>query len=173
MQFFCFFAVSLMSFFGSCEAAKINDLFVEGNLCGPWFFFKPFLMRDPLVPMLTGRAGVGSILPVCCFAQIFNAVVGPNAINMVDLLFGPDCIDVKPCQAVRRIRFPIEFYIDVPLVLFEIPGRLANLDFWSRRGPRKNPSVWIIIQSFRKFLMRDHGLYFARPRKRLQLERKA
>lgn len=173
MQFFCFFAIPLMSFFGSCKTAKINDFFIKGNLCGPRLFFKPFFVRNTFVPMLAGCASIGPILPICRFTQIFNAVVGSNSINMVDLFFGPNAIDIKPRQTMRRIRFPIKLYVNVPLVLLEVPGGLANLNFWSRRRPRKNPSGWIITQRFRKFLMCDHGLHSARPRKILQLERRA
>lgn len=77
---------------------------------------------------IVGRSfRVREILRACCFAQIAPPIVGALPIFVVDLIFWPDAVHIKPCKSMSLVSDPVYCYPNVPV------GFLAASDRASRR----------------------------------------
>ena len=59
------------------------------------------------------RPDIPSVFRICCLAQIDQSIVVKDAVDMVDLIFGPASVNVKPRKSMSKIGVPIDLYSDV------------------------------------------------------------
>jgi hypothetical protein len=85
-------------------------------------------------------------------SQIGEAVIGSNAVDVVDLLDGPTPMNVQPSEPMSHEAHLIDRDIDVPslgLVVCDGPGTIPVVD---RDAPSEHARLGIVIQKFAKAL---------------------
>lgn len=150
------FFVDLMSLFGCREAAKVCHRSIERNLRHIGFFDTPLFEKiHPLKPSaVVAIGGIGSILAIGRLAQVLKSVIVSGAIYVVDLVYRPFAGDIEPRKAMCRIRFPVNFEINVSFVV-KVARFLTHPYLGPRRGPGKIASFLVIGKDFEEMGMRD------------------
>ena len=160
MQSFSSFAISRVGLFFGVETPQINYLFVMRDSRLPTFVSLPHPRKPTHALQSVDVHGfaVCSVLAVRRLSKIFKFVIGFVSIDMVNLIRRHCASRIKPCQTMGRIRFPINFNVNIPFVFFQISSFLPNLYFWPRRSPVENPCGWIVGEDGCKVLMVHKGI---------------
>lgn len=152
MQFFRFFLVRFVRFFSGSIATERYAFLVEPYLRLKGFFLNPWMVTNTFKSMLICAFLVGLVLSVGSFAQVINPIIGLVLVLVIYLMSWPLCVHVEPSKPMRRILFPINFDVYVPLVV-QGPSYFSDPDFWPRHGPSENSSFWVIGKKFTKQLV--------------------
>lgn len=89
-----------------------------------------------------------------CIAQIRNAVVGFNPIDVVNFVGWPSLVNVEPRQPMSQVSNAIQIDTDVPVIV-QTPGDGAS------RYPRSNGEMgkiarfWVVVRDFKQTTMGD------------------
>ena len=157
MKFGSGITISRMGIFLGVIASKVNDFFVVFNGCLPTFsrFFHPREQSNTFTAVLIGRYTVGAVLPVSGFSQVFEPIVRPVPVNMVNSFGRHGACDIEPNKSMGGIMFPIDFKVCVSFMV-QITSLIANADFWTRMIPKQISCFRVILKNLGKFFMCDH-----------------
>jgi len=97
-------------------------------------FRNPFAKVDPLQPMFIVMFAVCSILPACGLSKVFKSVIRFVTVDMINYFCGHRASDIKPDKPMSRIKFPINFKIDVSFAM-QASRLRPNFNFWTRFVP--------------------------------------
>lgn len=139
--------VSVMRFFWCCKCANIYV-----NVIGPYLRF-PFLsvLRNTKI---TGgiskwrRDSVLHIFKLIDYAKITYSVICFIAIYMVNLVFRPRSVNIKPCKPVCKEPISKKFNSSVVLFAVAKSSYVTGIEKSETVPPSKNPCVWVIAQMF-------------------------
>lgn len=137
-----------MSLFHGVKTPKVDDFFVVGNrsLPTPICIFHPRQTANAFNPMFICAFAICPILTVGSFAKIFKSVIRFVSVNVVNLYGWHIFCHIKPRQTMGRIRFSVNFNVNISVVFFQVTSLLTNLNFWSWRRPMKKTRCWIISE---------------------------
>jgi hypothetical protein len=135
-------AVSRVSLFLGAEAAEVARRPVVRylRLPAPVSFFHPREAAHALKPVsiFSVRPAIGPVLAVHSKAKIAKTIIGPLAINVVNLERRHFPRHIKPSKAMGGITFAVNLDVDVPLSLFNIPSNRTDAHFWAWRAPAED-----------------------------------
>jgi len=126
----------------------VNDFFIMGNLSCPatLSFWNPRAKANSFHSVLVRMLAIGSVLGACRFPQILKSIISSIPIYVVNLILRQTARHVKPCKPVSGVRLPINLYVDVTSVFFEVASLLPNLYFGTRKLPCENASFRAIMK---------------------------
>ena len=146
MGLFSRLTVSEVSCFFCGEAPQSADTAINSYSGLPRVVLQPRLKCHAFEAVLTGTFGVRSILPVAGFTEVFNPIVRPASINVVDLIRRFNPVEDFPSKPVGRVVFSGDFYVNVSTSVD------ATCDASSRRpaspvNPPENPAFGIVTDN--------------------------
>ena len=153
-----------MGFFHGVKTPKVDDFFVVGDRGLPTFIsiFHPRKTAHTFNAVLVGASAIRPILTMSGFTEVFKSVVRFVSVDVVNLRFWRVPSDIKPRKPMGRIRFSINFNVNVTFILFQISSLLAHLNLWSWRRPLEKTRCWIIgkdgckIRMFHASILPEH-----------------
>jgi hypothetical protein len=104
-------------------------------------------MRSHLVLNVFGR---------CNVPQIYQSVIVRNTVNVVNIVFRPLAVRIKPYQAMRSVTPTVKSYDAVTVVVYS-PCHASY--YYSPIGfyaPTQNPTFTVIIKQFFNTILRKH-----------------
>lgn len=144
--------VRIVRFFGSFKTTKINNFFIKSYFCLKWIFFKPFFVCNPLKSVFVFRRAICSILTIRSFSEIFNSIIRPISVNVINLINRPFSVYIKPCESMRCIVLSVNFNVNITSMV-KVSCRSTNLDFWARTCPRKDARDGIVAEGGEKIFV--------------------
>ena len=152
---------------------RLYRSFEKPNAMGHAVFRNP---RVPQIPLkIEGHANVSgciillnrlvaSVVARTGLPKIGNPVIGPVAINMVNLVLRPCAIEIQPCQTVRRVASaPLNLNVDVSCDFGRKSSDVARVPsippFGMSRphSPSENAGFWIVFQDRAQKICRQIG----------------
>lgn len=140
MLLFLSLAIRCIRFFRSGVQTKTRRFVV--NL----YFGQPFIIFFTNARKTAFIAGVSSIvrvLHVCRLAQILKSIILAVAVNVVNLIFRPFILNVKPSQSMREIERGVETN-DAVSVSCNAPGYIAFAASPPAFCPSKHACFWSV-----------------------------
>ena len=139
--------VSVMRFFWCCKCANIYV-----NVIGS-YLRSPFLSVLGNAKITRGiskwrRDSVLHIFKLIDYAKITYSVICFIAIYMVNLVFRPRSVNIKPCQPVCKEPISKKFNSDVVLFAVAKSSYVTGSTNSETVPPSKNTCVWVIVQIF-------------------------
>ena len=83
----------------------------------------------------------------CHHPQIYHSVVVPIAVYVVNLVFRPSSMQMKPYKSVRKMQPAIDLYLPVAVRVVSASG-IANAYALMPSAPSKHPSLWVVVKQF-------------------------
>ena len=153
-----------MSFFHGVKTSKVDGFFVVGNRSLPTFIgvFHPRKTAHTFNPVLVGASAIRPILTMGGFAKVFKSVVRFVSVDVINLFGWLITSGIKPCQSMSRISLAINLNVNIPVIFLQIPGLLANSNFWPWCRPMKKTRCWIIgedgckVRMFHESILPDY-----------------
>lgn len=146
MQALSCITICQMGFFHGVKTAKVDDFFVVSDRGLPALIgvFHPRKTAYTFNSMLVSASTICSVLTMSSFAKVLKSVVRFVSVDVINLCGWRVSSDIEPRKPVRRMRFPINFNVNIAFVLFQIASLLAHLNLWPWRRPLKKTRCWII-----------------------------
>lgn len=143
----------------SGETSKCALFLLVNYHCLPRIFLEPLMKTNSFQTIFILRRAVCTVLSVRSLAQIGPAIIRAISIAMIYLLRWVSLGHVKPNQSVCGPMPAIDLKINVT---FPMPRTrdLAHAYFRSRRAPRKQSCLRIVMQNTKQLFMRDHAGIF-------------
>ena len=138
--------ISIMRFFGSGEQTYANRSVINFYLCQPFTVFFSYAKKTAFV-FSFWPANILRVFQVRDFAQIRQFVIGAISVNMVNLIYRPFIVRVKPYQSVGKIKHIIKSNTYVAM-LHSAPDNTAQTAPTPHFSPRKKAGFAVIIQKF-------------------------
>lgn len=160
MQLLGSITIGSMGLFLGKKGAEVHDFLIVSDLSHPpsFAFWNPMRTANALHPCLIVMLAVGPILAACGLSEICKAIVCFYAIYMINVSFWFCASHIKPRKPMGRIRLPINFDVDISLVLFLISRPLPNLNFWAWQIPQKLSRFWVIMKDRCQVCMFHRGI---------------
>ena len=140
--------IRFMRFFWGSKKPQPNRLVVNFDFSQPFFIFPSYASK----PASIGYAhflGVLRVLSVGRFSKVFQTVIRSISVYMVNLLFRPFVVTVKPRQTMRVKQFIIQTDNNVTVSHFA-SGFIAKAAFASGHRPSKKARIWVVIDQLFK-----------------------
>lgn len=135
------------------EGAKVNVLSIDPNGRLPLPRAKLFHAQQPAGVTNSRLTLVLAVLRRACVSQVRNPVVVGDAVDMVDITFGPLTVHIKPSEPVFCV--PLADHPDTAVAALDVfpPCPVSRLNF-GRLGqqPRKYSSFWFVVEQGAKKL---------------------
>ena len=144
---FCFH-VNRMSGFGRWVGSKVNKIATNSN-CGlirntVFFLLRPNAKQSRFVS-LSGLSQVLTVLRKVSFAQICNAIVVNNTVDVVNQVIRPSSVNIEPRKPVRPTT--IFAYTDFDVTVFvKSPSNRPTSLCSSCGAPSKNARFRVVMQ---------------------------
>jgi len=144
-----------MRFFWRSKATTIDGALIDSNSRSPAtsYLTHPKIaacivfLRNPTVLTIHQRRAI---------AQIFYTVPRFFAALVVNVIFRPFAVDIKPSQAVRQILMSVD--ADIPIFSTSVKKTRLHSGFPSFAGinfPRENPCHFVVMKKFFQAFMGD------------------
>jgi hypothetical protein len=138
--------ISLMRFFGSRKQTYANRLVVDFYLGQPFTVLFSYAKKTASV-FDFWPSDILRVFQIRNFTQIRQSVVGAVSINMVNLIYWPSIVRVKPYQSMSKIKHIIKSDTYVSM-LHLAPDNATYAAPAPNFSPRKKASFSAIIQKF-------------------------
>lgn len=134
----------------SIVSSKVNHLPVDFNFGGP--LRAGFVSINSAEPTtIAGKPSVHLVLLIGYISKIFNTVIRPIVVNMVNLATWPTAVDIQPGKSCASVVTAVYHDNPVPLAI-NIPSRLIFKPYFTGL-PNNNPSFWGVMDDlFEVFL---------------------
>ena len=164
MQALSCITICQMGFFHGVKTSKVDDFFVVGDRSLPTFIsvFHPRETAHTLNPVFVGASAIRPILTTGGFSKIFKTVISPVSIDVINLFGWRVSSDIKPRKPMSRMRFSVNFNVNIAIVLFQIASLLTHLNLWPWRRPLEKTRCWIIgedgckVRMFHAVILPEH-----------------
>ena len=145
MQALSCFTICRMGFFHGVKTSKVDHFFVvsDRSLPAPIGIFHPRKTTHTFNPIFIGAFAVCSILTMGSLTKVLKPVVRFISIDVVNLCNWKISSYIKPCKPMGRIRFPINFNIDVSFIM-QMASSLANFNFRPWCAPMEKTRHWVV-----------------------------
>jgi hypothetical protein len=147
--------VSGAGFFRSGKIAQGNHFPINLDSGSPF----SAICIDPHEPRLA--PSLVSVLNISSSAdnsKVVDAVVTPNAVDVVNFTIGPDAVNVQPCNSAQAVTDVINFCSDISVAVIA-SSNVANVNGIDRAlAPRKNPGFWVVVEKFAQTFCGKIGL---------------
>lgn len=104
MPFPLFSQISSMSFFSGVEIADMCLLLVQRNCCSPKAStLTPAYAKQATLVVPSSFDLIAIVLRPAAAAQIHKPIVGRDVVTMINVVLGPNPVDVEPREAMGEV----------------------------------------------------------------------
>jgi hypothetical protein len=97
--------------------------------------------------VMARRATILSVEQMGCFSQIADTVIGPHAVDVVNLSVRPLAVVKQPSHSMRQVVNPSELERPISSVFFDVSGDSSGLPPPNVNLPMDFASVLVVAQS--------------------------
>lgn len=129
---------------------QVTNFFVDGNLRDKFSRRFPETDAQEIGFIILMRFfKILSVLCVCCFSKVCNAIVRSIPVNMVNLVCGPSTIDVQESEAMGRILLAVDSKNNVAISR-NTPGDIscAGAICFATNKAGEYPGIRVVAQKF-------------------------